>query len=348
MTAQTQETTGTETGIQAQAATKAKTRGKTVGKTKTSTANGVDHSSAQELKAAEEAATDTSRIIRIPASLLEIVHEDNARRYSNLDVKDMEEELMSAGHQLQPVGVRPKGENGLYRLVWGFRRAMALTNIQNDGVPDNHPLAMVNAVIFQGTDKDYYTANMEENIHRKNLTPIETADWAKRMVDEFGVKKKDIAVQLRMTPGNLSQIMALLTLPPNVQKLIGSGKLAVSTGYDLSQLEGDAQAKAVQEALDALDTKGRATRADVRRANRDTAEAGEEETKSKTPKKDRTYKELKVHLEGLMDKIRKEDGGSDEEGWEPPKGYQVLEAILDFSNGKRGSQKRLWDLVSEL
>jgi len=297
-----------------------------------------------------ELVTDTSRIVRLRADQLEIVHDDNARSYTNLDLREMEDQLLNAGMQLQPIGVRPKNENGLYRVVWGFRRAAALVKIQKEGVSNDHPLYFVNAVIYQGTDKDYLTANMEENVHRKPLSPTETAAWAQRQVDEFGMKKKDLAKSLNMTPGYLSQLLALLSLPAEVQRIIGT-KLAVSTGYELSQLEGKAREKAISQALNTVESSGKATRADVRKVNREAADKDEkDEAPAKTAKKDRTYKELKVHLGNLMEKLQSEDGGYTEgdKNWEPPKGYQILEAILDFANGKRGAQKKLWDLVSEV
>jgi ParB family chromosome partitioning protein len=305
--------------------------------------------------------TDTSKIIRLQPEQLLLDHAANCRRYpQDSEADDLFKQLLEDRHQYHPILVKPVNEDGLYPVVDGFRRATAMTEIIGSGaVPEGSTLDAINAVVMEEAwdDREAFLIGIKANLERKDLNFIDLADSIKRAMERHGMKAKEAAKIIGKSQGHVSQLLSLLTLPAKIQRQIADGKLAMSTGYELSQLDERRQAKAIAKLEEAAKS-GKATRADVRKANREAEEGkggkaakaakGQETEAESGGRKDLTYKELKVAVEELMQRFVDEDGGSGEKGWEPPTGYRILDLIMKTAAGTRGAQKRLWDLLAAL
>jgi ParB family chromosome partitioning protein len=160
-------------------------------------------------------------------------------RIGDEQIDRMVSDLLAVGVQLQPVGVVRHG--GAYRLVYGHRRTKAITRIAERGlVPEGHSLRSVMAVLLPpGTDE--LAAQIAENSHRLEYSPLEEAALVARM-EQSGLPSKRIAELFGRSPGWVSQRKALLSLPEPVQKLIGH-RLTVYQAYQLTLLS-DAQREA--------------------------------------------------------------------------------------------------------
>lgn len=302
--------------------------------------------------------TDTSKVLRLRPDQLVIDPADNCRRFAaDTDIDELIKQLTTEGHQLHPITVRPKDENGLYRVVTGFRRAAALSDIINSGaVEPGSSLGAINAVVLEEAwdDRNAVLTNVSENTDRLQLTIIDLAQAAQKLLSQ-GMKGKDVAKKLGKTAGWLSQTLPLLTLPAKVIKLIHEDRIAASTGYELTQETNEKKRdKAISKLLEEVQTRGKATRTDLRKANREEAETASRASRAEageetgTGRKDLSYKEAKMVVEEMLQRFRDEDGGSGEKGWEPPTGYRILDLFAKSFAGTRGAQKRLWDLLAVL
>lgn len=259
-------------------------------------------------------------ILRVPPAQITVNEVDNGRKYVSDDIGPLVDSLITAGRQLQPVGVRRTPDGGLL-LVWGYRRWRALSYIvENALVQEGEPLSLLECIVMdkEMTEAEAFELNVLENTGRKDLTPIDIATNLSRSTTEFGKTLKAAAAPWNKSKAWASMMIRLLELPPQVQKKIDLGSIPVSAAYDVLTMPEGEDRDAAMAALEAGDG---TTRSQVREAVRqrniaDTPEAPAEETTAppakpaKGDKKKRTLKELAVVVEGLKTKYTEtsEDG----------------------------------------
>lgn len=102
---------------------------------------------------------------------IRVDHIINCRK--DLDIDDLVESIRETGLQT-PLGVCDLVDGG-YGLVYGFRRYAALKTLGMDSAPCR--------VVSGLTDADLYIMNLQENVSRQNLNPIEEAEAIQRIID---------------------------------------------------------------------------------------------------------------------------------------------------------------------
>jgi ParB family chromosome partitioning protein len=143
-------------------------------------------------------------------------------------------ESLKARGQLQPIRVRYSEVAGGYLIVSGERRWRAavlaalptMACVVHDGEPTPGELLAIQVV---------------ENALREDLKPVEQAKAFKALMDLNGWSGVRIAQELNITHSMVSQALALLRLPGEVQEQVDAGDLAARTAYELTKL-GDANA----------------------------------------------------------------------------------------------------------
>ena len=127
---------------------------------------------------------------------------------------------------LQPILVTAK-DNG-YKLVAGERRVRAAEMAGYKQIP---------AIIMEGLTKE---ASIElaliENLQRENLDPIEEAKAYKQLVEECKLTQEQIAQRVGKNRSVVANSLRLLTLPPEIQKIISSAKITPSHARTLLNL----------------------------------------------------------------------------------------------------------------
>ncbi|HEU4437560.1 MAG TPA: ParB/RepB/Spo0J family partition protein, partial [candidate division Zixibacteria bacterium] len=127
---------------------------------------------------------------------------------------------------LQPILVTAK-DNG-YELVAGERRVRAAEMAGYKQIP---------AIIIEGLTKE---ATIElaliENLQRENLDPIEEAKAYKQLVEECNLTQEQIAQRVGKNRSVVANSLRLLTLPPEIQKIISSAKITPSHARTLLNL----------------------------------------------------------------------------------------------------------------
>jgi len=121
---------------------------------------------------------------------------------------------------LQPILVRPIGdEDGhpVYELIAGERRWRAAKRIG---------LASLPALVRDVTDLASMEQAVVENLHRRDLNPLEEAAAYQQLLEDFGLTHDQLAKRVGKSRTTVTNLMRLLQLPPPVQKLVRDGALA--------------------------------------------------------------------------------------------------------------------------
>ncbi len=119
---------------------------------------------------------------------------------------------------LQPLVVRQVGER--YQLVAGERRLRAAREAGLNSVP-------VNVVDFN--DQQMLEAALVENIQRSDLNPIEKAHGFKEYLTRYHMTHEQLAARLGLGRATITNLVALLDLPAELQDAVRVGQL--STGH---------------------------------------------------------------------------------------------------------------------
>lgn len=118
---------------------------------------------------------------------------------------------------LQPVLVRPAGEDGTYELIAGERRWRAARRAG---------LAVIPAVIRTTDDLGSVERALVENLHREDLTPLEEAAAYQQLIEDFSLTHEQVATRVGKSRSAVSNTLRLMSLPPAIQALLADGRLS--------------------------------------------------------------------------------------------------------------------------
>ncbi len=124
-------------------------------------------------------------------------------------------ESMRDRGMLQPVVVRPAGIDR-YELIAGERRWRAARLAG---------LAQIQAVVRDADEGEMLELALVENLQRRDLNPIETAQACARMMEEFGRTQEEVGVRLGQSRASVANLLRLLHLPAEVREALRDGRL---------------------------------------------------------------------------------------------------------------------------
>ena len=139
---------------------------------------------------------------------------------------------------LQPVVVAPASAAGpgKFQLIAGERRWRAA---QLAGLP------VVPAIVREAPKGRALELSLVENLQREDLNPIEAAEAFDRLVQEFGLTHEEIARQTGKDRATITNLLRLLRLPAEVQRLLTEGKISVGHAKALLGLVSPAEQRRV-------------------------------------------------------------------------------------------------------
>ena len=136
---------------------------------------------------------------------------------------------------LQPLIVRPlPGDR--YELVAGERRWRAAQEAGLERVP---------AVIRSSPEDERLQQALIENMVREDLNPVDEARACAALVDDLGISKEELARRVGRSRASISNLIRLLDLPDDVQRLLERGELSEGHGRALLQLSDQAARRSV-------------------------------------------------------------------------------------------------------
>lgn len=101
------------------------------------------------------------------------------------------------------------------------------------------------------SEADRLADRITENNVRHDLEPIDEARALARLKSLKGCTSKALAEEYGFSAASISKAEALLSLPPDVQELIGSGpgQIAPATGYEISRLPDEQSQRELAQAV---------------------------------------------------------------------------------------------------
>ena len=129
---------------------------------------------------------------------------------------------------LQPVLVRPRGEQNHYQLVAGERRWRAARAAGLSEIP---------ALIENLDDDTALEIGIIENLQREDLSPLEEAMMYERMTAEHGYSVRRLAQKLGKDKGYIENRLRLAGAPEEIKQLVSLRKDTLSHAYELLKIE---------------------------------------------------------------------------------------------------------------
>ena len=141
---------------------------------------------------------------------------------------------------IQPITVV---KNGLkYIIIAGERRYRACKIAGLKKIP---------VIVKDYTEKECKEIALIENLQREDLNPIEEAVAFRKLIDEYNLSQEELANNLGKSRPAIANSLRLLTLHPQVQKLVVDGRLSAGHARCLVSIKDyDAQIKYANAAAD--------------------------------------------------------------------------------------------------
>jgi ParB family chromosome partitioning protein len=165
----------------------------------------------------EPGAPPAGTLSQVPVDAIEQNPYQPRKAFDDDELASLSDSIRAHGI-LQPLVVRPVGDR--YQLIAGERRLRAARVAGLDAVP-------VTVVDFN--DQQVLEAALVENVQRADLNPIEKAQGFKDYLERYRVTHEQLAARLGLARPTITNLVALLDLPAEVQNAVRVGQL--TTGH---------------------------------------------------------------------------------------------------------------------
>ena len=125
---------------------------------------------------------------------------------------------------LQPIVVRPTGEQDFFEIVAGERRWRAAQLAKLHEVP---------VIVREFTDSESLEIAIVENVQRADLNAIEEAAAYQELINRFAYTQEQLSDVIGKSRSHIANTLRLLRLPESVRVLIVDGKLSAGHGRTL-------------------------------------------------------------------------------------------------------------------
>ena len=238
----------------------------------------------------EDFGTGAVRFFQCPIEMIEPNPYQPRQTFEGEELEDLAKSVKEAGI-LTPLLVS-KTEKG-YRLIAGERRWRAA---QKAG------LARVPVVVRETTGVQSLELALIENIHRKDLNPIEEAMAYNRLLEDTGATQESLAARSGKDRATIANTLRLLKLPGSIQKDLLDGRIAMGHARVLAGLKDALEQKAMRDEIIRKDLSVRQAEALVKKRSR--SRAGKTRVKTRDPYLQSLADSLKSSL-GTKVEIRK-------------------------------------------
>ena len=151
---------------------------------------------------------------RLPVRQIESNPEQPRQDFDPDEMRSLVESIHAHG-LLQPVVVRKL--NDRYQLVAGERRLRAAIEAGWNEVP---------VTVVEADDRQVAELAIIENLHRKDLNPLEKAASFQRYLEKYRCTQEELASRLRIDRSTIANLIRLLELPEAVQQAVRQGKIS--------------------------------------------------------------------------------------------------------------------------
>jgi len=152
-------------------------------------------------------ATDVARLAILPIEQVE--PDPDQPRKDVGDIEDLKASIIAHGI-IQPCIVSVVEEDR-YRLIAGERRYTAAKAAGLKTIP---------CVVRTVEEHHKLEIQIIENIHRKELNPVEEAHAYQRLIEEFSLSQRQLAARLGKSPASINETLRILTLPADMMESV--------------------------------------------------------------------------------------------------------------------------------
>lgn len=177
----------------------------------------------------------------IPVTL--IVRGNNPRRKFDPEFMQQLQDSIRANGIVQPILLRPVND-GKFEIVAGERRYRAFT--AEYGVSED---VFIPALIKEMTDDEARRAALSENTDRVQMTPVEEAEAAARILGFFGNDRDEAARRLGWNRTTLDRRLALMYAIPEVREALQNEAILLGHAELLAVLRKESQTVALEMLL---------------------------------------------------------------------------------------------------
>lgn len=157
---------------------------------------------------------EEERLRNIPIDLIQRGKYQPRVEMNEAALEDLAASIKAQG-VMQPIVIRSISAQK-YEIIAGERRWRASQMAGLSSIP---------AVVKQVSDEAAIAMSLIENIQRENLNPIEEAMALKRLQDEFELTQQEVASAVGKSRATVTNLMRLIGLHIDVQKMLQVGKL---------------------------------------------------------------------------------------------------------------------------
>lgn len=133
---------------------------------------------------------------------------------------------------IQPIIVNKSGDR--YMIIAGERRFRA-SKIAG--------LAKVPAIVKQYNERQIKEISLIENLQREDLNPIEAANAMRSLMNDYGLTQEELADRIGKSRPAIANTLRLLSLSPEVIKMVESGALSAGHARSIISVPQDDQIK---------------------------------------------------------------------------------------------------------
>ena len=199
--------------------------------------------------AATGQAAEDGQLQELPVDLLERGPYQPRRHFDEQGLQELADSICAQG-VVQPLVVRPTAA-GRFQIIAGERRWRAAQRAGVETVP---------ALVREVSDEAAVAVGLIENLQREDLNPLEAAGALRRLIHDFGLSHQRTAEAVGRSRTAVTNLLRLLELNEDVQRLVGDGSLETGHAKALAGLTGSAQsevaARVAKEGLTVRQTEG--------------------------------------------------------------------------------------------
>lgn len=138
------------------------------------------------------------------------------KKFDETALQELAESIKQYG-VVQPIVV-VKEQDGKYMIIAGERRYRASKIAGLKTIP---------CVVKSYTERQIKEIALIENLQRENLNPIESARAIKQLMEEYGLTQEVVADRIGKSRPYVTNLLRILTLTPDVVRLIEANKLSL-------------------------------------------------------------------------------------------------------------------------
>lgn len=154
-------------------------------------------------------------IMKLPISKVEPREDQPRQRFDEEALQELADSITEYG-LIQPITVR-KQPNGFYQIIAGERRWRAARLAGLKEVPVR---------VLEADDARAMEIALVENLQREDLNPIEEAAGFRCLMEDYGLTQEEAAQRVGKSRSAVANALRLLSLCPEVSKMVESGKLS--------------------------------------------------------------------------------------------------------------------------